>query len=178
MVEELTKEGGGSGGEGSSPDRVESVKGSYGIKANSVEVLCMPPLPPAVPGPSVITLAATGLAIDGLVNVYGSQGVRVTAGPPMLPPVASDSTNGAEVVVGETQNITLQRGLLPGVDQKIEMTPSGITVDAGAMPVTIQSLTQITLSVAGGLNTITLTPEGITIQGLMITIQGALVQIN
>jgi hypothetical protein len=96
----------------------------------------------------------------------------------MLPPVASDSTNGAEVVVGEVQNITLQRGLLPGVDQKIEMTPSGITVDAGAMPVTIQSLTQITLSVAGGLNTITLTPQGITIQGLMITVQGALVQIN
>jgi len=34
------------------------------------------------------------------------------------------------------------------------------------------------LSVAGGMNTITLTPEGIKIQGLMIQIQGALVQIN
>jgi hypothetical protein len=74
MAEETAKESGGSGGGGSSPDRVESVKGSYGIKANSLEVLCMPPLPPAIPGPSVITLAATGLAVDGLVNVYGSQG--------------------------------------------------------------------------------------------------------
>ncbi len=50
------------------------------------------------------------------------------------------------------------------------MTPSGITVDAGAMPVTIQSLTQITLSVAGGLSTITLGPEGVTIQGVLVQI--------
>jgi len=178
MAEKTTKCGGGSGGGTSSADRVETAKGTYGIKANAVQVVCMPPVPPAIPVPSVITLAATGLAMDGLVNVYGSQGVRVTAGPPMLPPVASDSTNGAEVVVGETQNITLQRGLVPSVDQKIEMTPAGITVDGGAMPVTIQSLTQITLSVAGGLSTITLTPEGITIQGVMVTVQGALVQIN
>lgn len=177
MAEEMTKTGGGSGG-GPSPNRAESVNGTYAIKANQVELLCLPPLPPAIPGPSVITLAATGLMMDGLVNVRGSQGVRVTAGPPMLPPTSSDSTNGVEAIVGEAQNITLQRGLLPGVDQKIEMTPSGITVDAGAMPVTIQSLTQITLSVAGGVNTITLTPEGITIQGLMVTIQGVLVQIN
>jgi hypothetical protein len=52
------------------------------------------------------------------------------------------------------------------VDQKIEMTPSGITVDGGAMPVTIQSLTQIKLSVCGGLSTITLGPDGVTIMGL------------
>lgn len=81
----------------------------------------------------------------------------------------SDSTNGVEIVVGEMQNVTIQRGLLP-VDQKIEMIPSGITVDAGLGKVTIQSLTEITLSVAGGLSTITLTPAGITIQGLLVQI--------
>ncbi len=177
MTEDMTKDGGGSGGD-NQPDRAESVNGTYAIRAHQLEVMCYPCLPAPVMGPSLITLAATGLAMDGLVNVRGSQGVRITAGPPMLPPTSSSSTNGAEVIVGEAQNITLQRGLLPGVDQKIEMTPSGITVDGGAMPVTVQSLTQITLSVAGGVNTITLTPEGITIQGVMITIQGALVQIN
>jgi len=56
------------------------------------------------------------------------------------------------------------------VDQKIEMTPSGITLDAGMGTVTIQSLTQITLSVAGGLSTITLGPEGVTIQGVLVKI--------
>jgi len=95
--------------------------------------------------------------------------VCITAGPPPLPPTASDSTNGVEIAVGELQNVTLQRGLLP-IDQKIEMTPGSITVDAGVGTVTIQSLTQITLSVAGGLSTITLGPEGITIQGLMVKI--------
>jgi hypothetical protein len=75
-----------------------------------------------------------------------------------------------EIVVGEAENVTLQRGLIPDVDQKVEMTPSGITIDAGVGSITIQSLTQITLSVAGGLSTITLAPEGITLQGLMIQI--------
>jgi hypothetical protein len=75
-----------------------------------------------------------------------------------------------EVVAGEAQNVTIQRGLLPGVDQQIEMTPSGITIDAGMGTLTIQSLTQITLSVAGGLSSITLGPQGITIQGLLVQV--------
>jgi hypothetical protein len=141
----------------------------YSIVANQVEIAAQLPLPPAIPEPSLITIVSAGMGMDGLVDVRGSQGVRVTAGPPPLPPTASDSTNGVEIVVGEMQNVTLQRGLLP-VDQKIEMTLSGITVDAGLGKVTIQSLTQITLSVAGGLSTITLTPAGITIQGLLVQI--------
>jgi hypothetical protein len=110
------------------------------------------------------------MGLDGRIDVHGSQGVRITAGPPPLPPATSDSTNGLEIIVGEIQNVTIQRGLLEGVDQKIEMTPSGITVDGGGMPVTIQSTTQITLSVAGGMSTITLAPEGITIQGILVQI--------
>jgi hypothetical protein len=56
------------------------------------------------------------------------------------------------------------------VDQKIEMTPGNITIDGGVGTITIQSLTEITLSVAGGLSSITLTPAGITIQGLLVQI--------
>jgi hypothetical protein len=52
------------------------------------------------------------------------------------------------------------------------MSPGSIVVDGGTGTVTIQSLTQVTLSVAGGASSITLTPEGITIQGLQITVQG------
>lgn len=162
--------GAGTGGGPDTQDRIESADGSYSISANQVQLLSRPPLPPGVPLPSVITIAAPGMGMDGRVDVRGSQGVRVTAGPPPLPPTTSDSTNGVEIVVGEVQNVTIQRGLLPGVDQKIEMTPSGITVDAGSMPVTIQSLTQITLSVAGGLSAITLGPQGITLQGVLVQI--------
>jgi|SRR5216684_938035 len=159
-------------------DSFQTLDGAYSVKANQVTLLSLHPLPPLTPNPCVITVLASGLGTGGQVNVRGNQGVRITAGPPPLPPTDSDSTDGVEIAVGELQKVTIQRGLIPGVDQKIEMTPSGITVDAGAMPVTIQSLTQITLSVAGGLNTITLTPTGITIQGVLIQIQGALVQVN
>jgi hypothetical protein len=161
--------GGGSGGGPLSNDKSQSADGMYSIVANQVEIVADLPLPPAIPEPFLINIVAAGMGMDGLVNLRGSQGVRVTAGPPPLPPTASDSTNGVEIVVGETQNVTIQRGLLP-VDQKIEMTPSGITVDAGMGTVTIQSLTQITLSVAGGLSTITLGPEGVTIQGVLVKI--------
>ena len=154
---------------GGGRDSFQSLDGAFSVKANQVTLLSLPPLPPLTPDPCVVTVLASGLGLDGQVNMRGNQGVRITAGPPPLPPTDSDSTNGVEIMVGETQNVTIQRGLLP-VDQKIEMTPSGITVDAGMGTVTIQSLTQITLSVAGGLSTITLGPEGVTIQGLMIKI--------
>lgn len=169
-MDSQNKHAGGSGGGPGTMDHSQTYDGAYRIAANQVELLSRPPLPPAPPGPNVITVLAAGMGVDGKVDVRGSQGVRITAGPPLLPPTTSDSTNGVEIVVGEIQNVTIQRGLLPGVDQKIEMTPSGITVDAGAMPVTIQSLTQITLSVAGGLSTITLGPQGVTIQGILVQI--------
>jgi len=162
--------GGGSGGGVETTDHIQSFDGDYILSANQLEIMSVPPMPPAVPGPCLITIQADANGIGGKVNVNGSQGVRISAGPPALPPTASPTTNGVEIAVGEIQNVTIQRGLLPGVDQKIEMTPSGITVDAGVMPVTIQSLTQITLSVAGGLSTITLAPEGVTIQGILVQI--------
>lgn len=171
MVSRNGNKGGGSGGGPDTMDHAQSFDGRFEISANQVELLSRPPMPPAAPGTNVITLLSTDLTgLGGTVDVRGAKGVRITAGPPMLPPQSSDSTNGVEIVVGEIQNVTIQRGLLPGVDQKIEMTPSGITVDAGAMPVTIQSLTEIKLSVAGGLSTITLGPQGITIQGILVQI--------
>jgi hypothetical protein len=126
-----------------------------------------------VPASSVITILATGLGVDGLVDVRGSQAVRVTAGPPPALPMDSSSANGVEVVVGQTGNLTLQRGLLP-TDQKIEMTPTGITIDAGAMGVTIKSLSSIELSVAGGLTKLKLGPEGVTIEAVTIKLSATL----
>ena len=162
-------QGGGSGGGPDSHDHHEDITGTYSIQANQVELLSRPPWPPATPVPCVITVLATGEGTDGRVEVRGSQGVRITTGPPLLPPTTSESTNGVEIVVSEAQNVTIQRGLLP-VDQKIEMTPEGITIDAGVGTLTLKSLTQITLSVAEGLSTITLGPAGIKIQGVLVQI--------
>ena len=166
-----TNQGAGSGG-GLTETTINShsFDGTYSIAANQIQLLSQPPFPPAIPGPNVITLLAAGLGMDGKVDVRGSQGVRITAGPPPLPPASSDSTNGVEIVAGEAQNVTIQRGLIPAVDQKIEMEPGSITVDGGAGTITIQSLTEITLQVAGGLASIKLTPAGIILQGILIQI--------
>lgn len=160
--------GGGSGG-GAGPDskfRHFSTDGRLSISANQMLLVSRPPVPPVMPAPCVITISAIGLGVDGKVDVNGTQGVRITAAPLGLVPTTSESTNGVEIMVGETQNVTIKRGLIDGVDQKIEMAPGSITVDGGAGSVTIQSLTKITLSVCGGLSTITLGPDGVTINGL------------
>jgi hypothetical protein len=163
--------GGGSGGGPEKTVNSQNVDGLYSVTANQIEFFTGPPLPPAIPGPSVIRLLSAGMGIDGQVYVRGTKGVRVTAGPPPLLETASDSTNGVEIMIGELGKFTLQRGLLP-VDQKMEMTQSAVSINAGAGKVTIESLTEITLSVAGGVSKIKLGPDGITIEGLMVTVKG------
>ncbi len=162
--------GAGSGGGPGDGNHSHYFDGTYAIAANRVEIASQPPLPPAIPDDYVISLFAGGMGIDGRVEVHGSQGVRLTAGPPEMPPASSSGTNGAEIMVGELQNITIQRGLIEGVDQQILMAPGSITVDGGVGAVTIKSLTSITLQVADGLSSITMTPAGITMQGILVMI--------
>jgi hypothetical protein len=175
MKPDTNKSGAGSGGSPVTVDELvtqytDNYDGVYALGANRIELMARPPLPPAPPNPSNITLLASGLGIDGKVDIRGSQGVRITSGPPMLPPTTSDSTNGVEIIASELQNVTIQRGLIPVVDQKIEMTPGAIMVDGGAGTITIQSLTEIKIQVAGGVSSITLTPVGIIIQGPLVMI--------
>src|SRR5262245_20036488 len=92
--------GGGGGGGLDGMDQFQAAEGTYSIAANKIQLMGRPPLPPAVPEPSVITILAAGLGVDGLVNVRGSQGVRVTSGPPPLPETGSSSTNGIEILTG------------------------------------------------------------------------------
>ncbi len=166
--------GAGTGGGPDSRDHVKSIEGSFTVTANQVALISRHPLPPAVPSPNVITiLAGEMVGMDGLVNLRGNQGVRITAGPPPLPPTESPSTNGVEIEIGEMGKFTLQRGLLP-IDQKVEITQEGVTIDAGAGKVTIKSLTEITLSVAEGMTTIKLGPDGVTIEALQIKLSAQL----
>jgi hypothetical protein len=159
--------GGGSGGSPDNGSQGQSVDGSYSITANQVAIVSRPALPPAVPGPSVITVVATGMGTDGLVNVRGSQGVRISAGLPVLLPTESTSTAGVEILIDELGKFSLKRGLLP-VDQTMEVASDGIKIDGGTGKVTITSLTEITLSVAEGLTKLTLGPDGVTIEALQI----------
>jgi hypothetical protein len=175
MKTDTIESGAGSGG---SPVAIEEITtqhyegfdGTYALRANKIELMARPPLPPAPPEPSNITLLASGMGIDGKVDIRGSQGVRITSGPPMLPPTTDAGTNGVEVIASELQTVTIQRGLIPAVDQKIEMSIGAIMIDGGVGTITVQSLTEIKLQVAGGVSSITLTPVGIIIQGPIVMI--------
>jgi hypothetical protein len=166
--------GGGSGG--GDDDAHRSALGSYEISANRVALVTKIPLDPlASPIPNGITLLAGGNTfMDGKVDVRGSQGVRITSGPPAIPMVSpettADSTNGVEIIASEAQDVTIQRGMIPMVDQLIQMSPGAIMIDGGVGMVTIQSLTSVKLQVAGGISSITLTPAGIIIEGPIVMI--------
>jgi hypothetical protein len=168
--------GGGSGGVGvgGSDDpghRVISADGTYEIRANQLALVSWKNIPPSTDNESRIMLLAMGglsgaFMDDGTVDVRGCKGVRITSGPliPVVNPVMSaDSTAGVEIEAGETQSITIKRGMLPVVDQYITLTSTGITIDAGIGG---------TLTLSAGMSQITIGPAGITIIGM------PLVQIN
>ena len=104
---------------------------------------------------------------DGTVAVHGSQGVRITAGPPNLPKAYNESINGVEISVGATQEIFVRRGIPD--EQTIQISP-GLMVFNSTSPISIMSDTEIELSVAGGTSSIVLTPAGIVIKGPIIQI--------
>jgi hypothetical protein len=169
--------GGGSGGGPEAGQHEETHEGTYSVSASQISLLANPSVSPLLPGEPVISiLAAATLGLPvGRVDVRAGQGVRLAAGPapPAGPPGSDGSTSGVEVATGALESIKLERGLLP-TDQKIEMTPTGIRINAGSMPVEIESLTGITLSVAGGVAKIHIGPEGVSIEGLTLRLSASI----
>lgn len=173
-MEDKENPGGGSGGDDGFSDRghrMISADGTYEVRANQVSLVSWKNIPPSTDNESRIKILAMGgleglFIDDGTVDVRGCKGVRITSGPllPVLNPMMSaDSTDGIEIEAGETQSITMKRGMLPEIDQYITMTPTGITINAGLAG---------TLTLNAGMSQITIGPAGITIIGM------PLVQIN
>jgi hypothetical protein len=169
--------GGGSGGDtGMTNDgnQVKSAKHTYQIGGNQVVLVSRKPTPEPdskdKPDDSMIVLLAGGsleggFVDDGMVNIRGCKGVRVTSGPlaipVMSPPTSLESTNGVEVVVSEKQSISLVRGITPDLNQSIAMTQNNIVIDAGL---------QGTITLCAGANEITISPLGVLINGLLVQI--------
>lgn len=163
--------GGGSGG-GLVPGVKDTADDQFLVSASQVEIVADAPLT-AIPPQSTITLLAAGDNGLGVVDVRGALGVRVSAGPPPGLPTCSPLTNGVEIAAGPVGIVSITQGLVPPAVQKIEMVPGlGVTVNAGAMPVRIESATTIELTVAGGTSRIVLTPAGIEISAADVRIVG------
>jgi hypothetical protein len=171
--------GGGAGGDtgmtsddGNKGHQVKSAKHTYQIGGNQVVLVSRIPTPKPddedTPDPSMITLLAGGslkgnFVDDGLVNIRGCKGVRITSGPLAIPVISPStkgaSTDGVEVVVSEQQSISLVRGITEDVNQSIALTQNNIVINAGL---------QGTLTLCAGLNEITIGPSGILINGLTV----------
>jgi hypothetical protein len=159
--------GGGSGGDAgmdTKGNQLHSATATYQIGGNQVVLVSRHNIPPQKSGPSrIIILAGGGLpggfADDGTVDIRGAKGVRLTAGglavPLMSPDTSVGSTGGVEIAVDETQNVTIMRGMEP-TDQWIQMTPTGISINAGPKG-------QLVLS--AGMSSITISAAGIVIDG-------------
>jgi hypothetical protein len=170
MEEQKANLGGGSGG-GLSPNHSATATGTYQIDANQIDLLSEPPIPPAVPQPCVITVLAAGEEPeDGLVNIRGTAGVRITSGPVEDPPTYDPATQGVEIVVSEEQTVTISCGGIPDVSPTITVSAAGIIINTGEAPLMLTSLSNINLSVAEGVAEIDLAPEGVTITGPLVQI--------
>jgi hypothetical protein len=179
MLEDELELGGGSGGGDDGNNTVQRTDGVYQIQANQLVLFTQDPSEPDLENPHsndhIITILATGKLPtfdDGRVDIRGSQGVRITSGPAIGPPLptTSESTNGIEVLTSsEAQNIIIKQGTTP-VSPSIQLNLGGITIDGGHDQIQITSLVSISLSVAGGTSQILLTPTGIVIKGPLVSI--------
>jgi hypothetical protein len=176
-IEEGIPLGAGSGGDDPDPEvdgaRMVTAEKTLVLGGNHVAIQAQDPTPPATAGTPLITLLAGDLACtEGRIEMHAISQVRIstsgeTAGIKMHQP----SIDGLSLQVGETQEIYMKRGILP-TDNFIDICDENIAIDGGSLPVIINSDVSITLSVANGASSITLTPTGITIQGAQLTVQG------
>src|ERR1700730_2411266 len=168
VVQEEQPFGAGSGGDLSAVTAVH--EGWYSESANvmalSAQQLEGSPLPP------VPRLFAGGLdsAQNGRVEVHGSQGVRITTGPPKMPSAKNPDINGVEIYTGDANNIRLRRGFTKESQQSLYMTQHGITMEAGNGDEGILIESDVNLTLQVGPSSIIMTPAGITIKGLMVHI--------
>ena len=159
--------GGGSGGGADQGGKYQAFDGTYGIAATKLAFVSRVATPPADSADYAVSLVAAGDGTNGKIELMGTQGVRVTSSSVGVIKGSATSTTGVEILVDDPKNIWLKRGLIPN-QQKIIMDPGEIVVDGTTGTVTISSLEEIKLQV--GPNSITLTPEGITITGVLVNI--------
>lgn len=169
--------GAGSGGDGITTyhegkgDHIIHCAGIHGVAGGQVTIEAVDAMPPVNTMPPEVRVMAFNHMMDsGKIALRGTEGVRITAGTAPFPPMMNDSLNGVEVQVNDPQNIKLSRGLIPKVDQTIDMEPNAITIDAGIGTLTLQSMMEIVIQCANGVASIKLTPEAIILQGPMIMI--------
>jgi hypothetical protein len=172
LVEEPLGAGSGGGGPASrmpvGPDGNHAFysKGHYEIIASEVELMAEA----ANPCVTIEAFYEQGGSTGGraFVNVHADKGIRMTSG--TTPAVNAINTDGIVMITDDNQPILLTRGEVSSNPQQVSIGTDGFMIDANLANLVIQSMHSITLQVAGGTSSISLTPEGITLTGPLINI--------
>jgi hypothetical protein len=141
------------------------------LSGNHIALQADDPTPPATAETPLITLLASDMTcMQGRMEMHACESIRIsTSGGLGGPRMHQLGRDGLDFQVGETQEILLRRGMLP-TDNFIHIEEEMLTVEGGLSPVLITSDTQVTIQVANGTSSITLTPMGIVMQGPIIKI--------
>jgi hypothetical protein len=157
--------GAGSGGDDGDGNNYHHYDGWYTVNAQEVSLVAEDPTNP------VIDLLAASESTNGIVNVRGSKGVRITTGPPGQPPYNNMNVFGLEVQTGDSQYIALIRGMEENPSQGVVLlNDQGVGINGNQGGVWLRSKTKIKLMVIGGTSYIELTPSGIVMKGPLIQI--------
>lgn len=133
------------------------LRGNKGVRITSG-----PPLPPP------LSLPTSSSSTDGIeLHAEEQQTVSLAQGVLAFPRSVRLDKDGIDIYGGPLGTVEISQGV-PGIGPDLQIAPAGITVDAATGMLTLQSETMITLKVAGGAASITLTPAGIQLKGVLI----------
>jgi hypothetical protein len=140
---------------GTGPGGLVELRGNTGVRITSG-----PPLGPLLPTSSSST---NGIELQAAEQ----QEVSLAQGVMAYPRSVRLDNDGIDIYGGPSGTVEISQGV-PGIGPDLQIAPTGITVDAATGMLTLQSETMITLKVAGGAASITLTPTGIQLKGVLI----------
>ncbi|MGA3186093.1 MAG: hypothetical protein ABSF22_03200, partial [Bryobacteraceae bacterium] len=139
--------GAGSGGDPGDGGHSEYHDGQWALGAAQLSLCAEGSTGDDAMSPVVSILAGMGMggSPDGIVSAHGSQGVRISSGPPKQPAAMSTTVlNGVQIEVGTAQEIIVRRGV--PAEQTIQISPGLMVVDSPSQ-IIIQSATEIELCV-------------------------------
>jgi hypothetical protein len=178
LVEHL---GAGSGGgpgvtDTASGDKYLTAQKELWLVGNQVHLQTGTSAGAETPEDYVIEMLAIDPGFDnGRIEMRGSQSVRITSGVPEGsggPPISNKKNNGVVIRAGDGQLVALVQGCDEEIDSGVVLNPQGNggIVMSSKEGIDIVAGTRITISVAGGTSSITLTPSGIVMKGPIIRI--------
>jgi hypothetical protein len=164
--------GAGSGGEWYDGGHDHHYNGSYQVSSPAITLLADGSTPDGTMNEIMLLASAPyDSAGQAAIDVHADSHVRITTGSPFIPVHDTNPIGGVRVIADTNQIVALSHGPEEHSGSVLRMSSDGVLLHAAADDkITISAASSIMLSVAGGTNYISLTSDGIVIEGQMVWI--------